>query len=82
MNSQGTFQLQIEYCEINMNTLHSYGKGKGERERERERENKHERFCQHKSKVQHELGCPEKFKWTINFAKTTSEKQIQCSGST
>jgi len=37
MNSQGTFQLQIEYCEINMNTLHSYGKGKGERERERER---------------------------------------------
>jgi len=42
-----------------MNTLHSYREGRGERERERERESerdKQERFCQHKSKAQHELG--------------------------
>jgi hypothetical protein len=38
MNSHGTFQLQIEYCEINMNTLHSYGEGRGEKKRERQRE--------------------------------------------
>jgi len=52
---KGHFQLQIGHCELDMNTLHYYGEGRRDRERERERK-KQEKFCQHKSKAQHELG--------------------------
>jgi len=60
--SQNAFQLQIEHCEIDMNTLHSYGEGRRETERETEKateinrkdsgeRDKQERFCQHKPKL-------------------------------
>jgi hypothetical protein len=82
MHSQRTFQLQIEYCEIDMNTLHSYEEGR-ERERERERDKQTRKILSTQIQSSAWIGLSsEKFKWTINFAKTTYEKQTQYSAST